>query len=273
MDNDKVLVVAGGQDAELYLALYAYMAKTLPASSTSSLFTATDNTESGKNGSTQSEQLWELHISLRGSINNSVTLYWPPLPSTSPTSSDAYSESKPSRPAACPRLVVSNNDCTVKFFDISLSKAQNYRTSSAKASARVSGSRARVQRRAPQDRDAGSRNAVAIHALNGDILSPSGFPNGQPLEMVGMLKMSVPVNHSKFHTNIWFTAYPLISLFSFCFTRRLDDSIMWRLSNFLDSPYNALSTRYSFRYKPHRNVHTSVTGVSSASFFGEYSWQ
>ena len=95
-DTNDTLLAAGGQEAELHLSYY----RSSDASSSSR------STRSCSRGF--GRQLWESKYILdRGSINNSVML-----------TSMSFSRSHQS--AAEPRIVVSNNDRTVKFFDIAI---------------------------------------------------------------------------------------------------------------------------------------------------------
>ncbi|KAF8650056.1 hypothetical protein AX16_005446 [Volvariella volvacea WC 439] len=81
--TNQTLLAAGGQDAEIHLSLHA------PSSSRPGL----------------SNLLWQWETRLKASINNSVLL-------TSLSLNRSYESSIE------PRIAISNNDCTVKFFDI-----------------------------------------------------------------------------------------------------------------------------------------------------------
>ncbi|TBU45726.1 hypothetical protein BD309DRAFT_859683 [Dichomitus squalens] len=97
-DTNHTLLAAGGQEAELHLSYYD--------SSDSSTSTSTRSTRSCSRGF--GRRLWESkYILENSSINNSVML-----------TSMSFSRSHQS--AAEPRIVVSNNDRTVKFFDIAI---------------------------------------------------------------------------------------------------------------------------------------------------------
>lgn len=98
-DTGDTLLAAGGQEAELHLSYY--QSSDTSTSATSSRSTRTCSRGFGR-------RLWESKYILdRGSINNSVML-----------TSTSFSRSHQS--AAEPRIVVSNNDRTVKFFDIAV---------------------------------------------------------------------------------------------------------------------------------------------------------
>lgn len=122
LSDDRVLLAAGGQQRELYLALYSYLTKRIGTS-----LLETDSKGDDLSGNV-SEEIWHHFTPPSGSINNSVMLYLPPgRDVTSKLASNANSDWVTSaklhvvhRPF--PRLVVSNNDRTVKFFDINLTK-------------------------------------------------------------------------------------------------------------------------------------------------------
>lgn len=96
LENGDTLLAAGGQEAELHLSLYAPM----PLYSTGSGHTAREPAQR------YGRQRWKSEVTLDGaSINNSVL-----LTSLSLTGSNESS--------AEPRVVISNNDKTVKFFDV-----------------------------------------------------------------------------------------------------------------------------------------------------------
>ncbi|KIY72457.1 hypothetical protein CYLTODRAFT_417856 [Cylindrobasidium torrendii FP15055 ss-10] len=79
--TDSILLAAGGQDAEIHLSCYA------------------------PSPQSHSRPHWQFHDRIRGSINNSLLL-------TSLNMSQSHESS------AEPRVVVSNNDGTVRFFDV-----------------------------------------------------------------------------------------------------------------------------------------------------------
>ncbi|KAF7976957.1 hypothetical protein HWV62_5016 [Athelia sp. TMB] len=81
---DTTLFAAGGQEAELHLSLHRPVPPSSPTASSSK----------------RPKPVWQFEAILPGSINNAVLL-------TSANQS-----------AAEPRVVVSNNDCSVKFFDV-----------------------------------------------------------------------------------------------------------------------------------------------------------
>ncbi|KAG6332767.1 hypothetical protein ID866_6323 [Astraeus odoratus] len=87
--TDKTLLAAGGQDAEIHLSLH----------STVSRSQRRDDPSSGNN------QVWKLFKKLSGSINNSVLL-------------SSLSLTRSHQSSIEPRLAVSNNDWSVKFYDI-----------------------------------------------------------------------------------------------------------------------------------------------------------
>ena len=99
-DTNDTLLAAGGQEAELHLSYYQ-------SSDTSSPSFSRRSCSSGFG-----RRLWESKYTLdQGSINNSVMLT---------TMNFARSHES----AAEPRIIVSNNDKTVKFFDIALRASQ-----------------------------------------------------------------------------------------------------------------------------------------------------
>lgn len=87
-DSPNTLMAAGGQDADLHLSLHS------PTSSSSSHRRV-------------SRSHWQYNAQLRGSINNSVML-------------TSLSLTKSRTSSVEPRMAVSNNDCTVKFFDVNI---------------------------------------------------------------------------------------------------------------------------------------------------------
>lgn len=78
----QTLMAAGGQDAELHLSLHRSLSP---------------HTADAKR---PPRLLWQFEATLPGSINNAVLL------------------TPPSESAVEPRVVVSNNDCSVKFYDV-----------------------------------------------------------------------------------------------------------------------------------------------------------
>ncbi|KLO07961.1 hypothetical protein SCHPADRAFT_1001276 [Schizopora paradoxa] len=115
LDDGNVLLVAGGQEAELFLGLYSFMSKTctIPNSSEGS-------TSNSHKTFQMSEEIWR-HLSvLAGSINNSVMLYVPPIPPC--TSREYFEQNEVPFTKPNPRFVVSNNDCSIKIFEVNTSK-------------------------------------------------------------------------------------------------------------------------------------------------------
>ncbi|KAJ3520060.1 hypothetical protein NM688_g9214 [Phlebia brevispora] len=103
-DTKETLLAAGGQEAELHLSLYS------PASSPH--LGSPDVTTRGP-ATYFGRQRWKSEVALDGaSINNSVL-----LTSLSLTGSNESS--------AEPRVVISNNDRSVKFFDVAVRSARN----------------------------------------------------------------------------------------------------------------------------------------------------
>ncbi|KAH9957109.1 hypothetical protein BC827DRAFT_1138375 [Russula dissimulans] len=95
-DSDERLLAAGGQDAELHLSIH---------SRRSSPRASSDSPSHG------SRRLWQYDGVLSGSINNSVLL-------------TSLSLTRSNESSAEPRVAVSNNDCTVKFFDVNVRGAK-----------------------------------------------------------------------------------------------------------------------------------------------------
>lgn len=163
LDGNRVLLATGGQDAELYLGLYSYMSSPpteQPAFSTES------GIKSNETHVRHSELIWSHFSELPGSINNSVMLYSPPSKASVEVDQDEWpgpSELR-AKTKCFPRLVVSNNDCSVKFFDVSTAK-NGFRCQSADP-------------RPYRNRDSWGREYVVR------------------FEQVGHLKLAVPVNHS-----------------------------------------------------------------------------
>lgn len=190
--KDIILLAAGGQDAELFLAAYQYTPKQRPfrtkvRSSSSAASMDTDDGDDEKiEGTFISEHttmIWQHSSSLIGSINNNVLLYLPP-PSLD-RSNDAVmdSECEEFEPVQ-PRLVVSNNDCTVKFFDVSL--ARNGIHSEQPPSPTQPTMDARYWRR------------EFGRSREGEGWSERGGERIYRYERVGCLRLPVPVNHSEY---------------------------------------------------------------------------
>lgn len=96
LDNGETLLAAGGQEAELHLSMYGPP----PSYFTGGSHSARESVQRF------GRQKWKTEPTLEGaSINNSVL-----LTSLSLTASNESSTE--------PRLVISNNDKTVKFFDV-----------------------------------------------------------------------------------------------------------------------------------------------------------
>lgn len=94
-DSTNTLVAAGGQDAELHISLHS-------SSSSSS-----SSTPSSSSHHRSSRPHWQHQTQLQGSINNSVML-------------TSLSLTKANVSSVEPRVAVSNNDCTVKFFEVNI---------------------------------------------------------------------------------------------------------------------------------------------------------
>ena len=95
-DSDERLLAAGGQDAELHLSIHSRH---------------TPPRDSSDPPSHPSRRLWQYDGVLSGSINNSVLL-------------TSLSLTRSNESSAEPRVAVSNNDCTVKFFDVNVRGAK-----------------------------------------------------------------------------------------------------------------------------------------------------
>jgi len=92
-DSTTTLIAAGGQDAELHLSLHS-------SSSSSSGSLSPHHHRS-------SRPHWQYQTQLQGSINNSVML-------------TSLSLTKANVSSVEPRVAVSNNDCSVKFFEVNI---------------------------------------------------------------------------------------------------------------------------------------------------------
>lgn len=97
-DSTHTLLAAGGQDADLHLSMHS----------------STTSPSSHRRGS---RPHWQYDTQLHGSINNSVM-----LTSLSLTKSNVSSVE--------PRVAVSNNDCSVKFYDVNIRGAKSLDSSS-----------------------------------------------------------------------------------------------------------------------------------------------
>lgn len=124
---------------------------------------------------------WWQHISsLVGSINNSVLLYMPTAPPDDGSGEGGRNKS------LFPRLVVSNNDCTVKFFDVSLTKKGLRRSTSHRPSLQLVDSRFR-------------RSEPGLRSVcEGEGWNEKGDQRIVRYERVGCLRLPVPVNHSEY---------------------------------------------------------------------------
>ncbi|KAA1477153.1 hypothetical protein DENSPDRAFT_844330 [Dentipellis sp. KUC8613] len=92
-DSHERLIAAGGQEAELHLSLHSGH----PSSAR----------RRGSLAPVRSQRLWQYDSVLSGSINNSVLL-------------TSLSLTRSHESSAEPRVAVSNNDCTVKFYDVNV---------------------------------------------------------------------------------------------------------------------------------------------------------
>ncbi|THH05792.1 hypothetical protein EW146_g9807 [Bondarzewia mesenterica] len=91
-DSNERLIAAGGQDAELHLSIHTRRPKRRTAADAPPVRT---------------RRLWQYDSVLPGSINNSVLL-------------TSLSLTRSHESSAEPRVAVSNNDCTVKFYDVNV---------------------------------------------------------------------------------------------------------------------------------------------------------
>lgn len=94
-DSTTTLFAAGGQDAELHLSLHSSSSSSSSPTSSSPLHHRS------------SRPHWQHQIQLQGSINNSVML-------------TSLSLTKANVSSVEPRVAVSNNDCSVKFFEVNV---------------------------------------------------------------------------------------------------------------------------------------------------------
>ncbi|KIJ66851.1 hypothetical protein HYDPIDRAFT_166309 [Hydnomerulius pinastri MD-312] len=93
-DTDKTLLAAGGQDAEIHLSLHHPSSRSQRREDPSPKLRCNN-------------AIWQYYRKLSGSINNSVLL-------------SSLSLTRSSESSVEPRLAVSNNDSTVKFYDIAV---------------------------------------------------------------------------------------------------------------------------------------------------------
>ena len=96
-DSDERVLAAGGQDAELHLSIHSRHASPRDSSSLQAH---------------APRRLWQYDGVLSGSINNSVLLI-------------SLSLTRSNESSAEPRVAVSNNDYTVKFYDINVHGAKS----------------------------------------------------------------------------------------------------------------------------------------------------
>lgn len=101
-DSTNTLIAAGGQEAELHLSLH---------SSSPSSFTSSSSHHRS------SRPHWQYQTQLQGSINNSVML-------------TSLSLTKANVSSLEPRVAVSNNDCSVKFFEVNIRSSESSPTTS-----------------------------------------------------------------------------------------------------------------------------------------------
>ncbi|KAF9223642.1 hypothetical protein BS17DRAFT_780992 [Gyrodon lividus] len=92
--TDKTLLAAGGQEAEIHLSLHQPSSRSQRREDPSSRLRC-------------SNTIWQYYRKLQGSINNSVLL-------------SSLSLTRSAESSVEPRLVVSNNDCTVRLYDIAV---------------------------------------------------------------------------------------------------------------------------------------------------------
>lgn len=192
-----VLLAAGGQNAELFLGLFYYISRRSreprrknrqtefrrSGSSLASDSTSVNDPERkhDEDSPGHSIPIWQHASTLVGSINNNVMLYVP---------TPRYDFSTPDEPT--PRLVVSNNDCTVKFFDVSLTKSGLRRPPSLAVMQHPT-SRSFLRRAAGVNLS-GSGNWNEGSGMRG---TDRGVVKIWRYERVGCLRLPVPVNHSK----------------------------------------------------------------------------
>ncbi|KAL5498843.1 hypothetical protein ACEPAH_2198 [Sanghuangporus vaninii] len=208
--KDVLILAAGGQDAELFLGMYLYHPRrtrqrkhqqnlyeppldtrpqeTLHLSQDISIDAETDldvKEEEQDEHPGYSTSVWQHTSSLVGSINNNVLLYMPPPPLHE---HDMYEDNEEDREVS-PRLVVSNNDCTVKFFDVCLARKGLRRPPA-------------LQR--PQERAAAAVDSRYWRQDPGYAYRATyegeGWEKGSErvvrYERVGCLRLPVPVNHT-----------------------------------------------------------------------------
>lgn len=220
----QILLAAGGQGAELFLGFYSYSyRKRKDRNGLQSNFKHdTDNhvledydaeTDSGEDSpmkgqantrslAGRSTLIWNHVSALVGSINNNVLLYLPP------PNYDRHGQrySEPDRPHDSsvemfnPRLVVSNNDCTVKFYEVSLAQRGISRTSN-----HVGGGGSSHRTLEPRywRHLTGNTGASIIHGHSSmRHVEGIGWSDRDSSEQItryrriGLLRLPVPVNHT-----------------------------------------------------------------------------
>ncbi|KAL5514152.1 hypothetical protein ACEPAG_2240 [Sanghuangporus baumii] len=200
--KDVVLLAAGGQDAELFLGMYLYHPRRTRqrkhqqisyepprpqeiVTSDEEIDEDVKEEEEDDEHPGYSTSVWQHTSSLVGSINNNVLLYMPPPPLHE---HDLYEDNEEDREVS-PRLVVSNNDCTVKFFDVCLARKGLRRPPA-------------LQR--PQERAAAAVDTRYWRQDPGyayrTTYEGEGWEKGNErvvrYERVGCLRLPVPVNHT-----------------------------------------------------------------------------
>lgn len=93
-----MLVAAGGQEAEIHLSLHGPPSPSSPSSSS-------DEDSHTRSHRCNSNALWQFEAPLPGSINNSVLL-------------TSMNLTRSNESGIEPRVGISNNDLTVKFYDV-----------------------------------------------------------------------------------------------------------------------------------------------------------
>lgn len=177
-------MAAGGQDAELFLAAYQYTPrKKRPRGKSPVLTSQSDSEDEELEGTYISERtsmLWHHMSTLIGSINNNVLLYLPPHSLNFDVDMEsARNMMEPTNP----RLVVSNNDCTVKFYDVSLAQ-KGFRCEPFQPSTQAA-------------HDARYWRREYARSREGEGWSECGGGRILRFERVGCLRLPVPVNHSE----------------------------------------------------------------------------
>ncbi|KAI0313643.1 hypothetical protein OF83DRAFT_513177 [Amylostereum chailletii] len=99
-DSNERLLAAGGQDAELHLSIHTRRGAPTRRDLSDGIPPRSDDRA-------RTRRLWQYDGMLSGSINNSVLL-------------SSLSLTRSHESSAEPRVAVSNNDCTIKFFDVNV---------------------------------------------------------------------------------------------------------------------------------------------------------